>query len=109
VSACMAWHVLHTHTREYTAGGGRVFAGNDEQSARVRGVAEAVGRELGGIGTDVVLLAWLLRHPAQICPIVGSTNVCADARAGVGEPRQIALLHYRWAASRRSPRHARCR
>jgi predicted oxidoreductase len=34
---------------------------------------DALGRELG-VSRTVVALAWLLRHPSRIVPIVGSTN-----------------------------------
>jgi len=35
----------------------------------------AASKQLGGAETDVVALAWLLRHPAKIIPILGTTNL----------------------------------
>lgn len=61
--APMAWSPL---------GGGRLFTGEDEQARRVRETLRTIGDELGGASADQVALAWLLRHPARIVPILGS-------------------------------------
>ncbi len=68
----MAWSPL---------GGGRLVQGgsielNDPhcaKKAKLRETMDHVGRELGCSRT-VVSLAWLLRHPSGIVPLVGSTN-----------------------------------
>ena len=62
----MAWSPL---------AGGRLFDAQDERARRVRAALEGVGRELGGAAVDQVALAWLLRHPAQVLPVLGSGRV----------------------------------
>ena len=62
----MAWSPL---------AGGRLFDAQDERARRVRTALEGVGRELGGAAVDQVALAWLLRHPAQVLPVLGSGRV----------------------------------
>jgi predicted oxidoreductase len=62
----MAWSPL---------GGGRLFDGDDDQARRVRRALKAAGEELGGASLDQVALAWVLRHPANIVPVLGTGNV----------------------------------
>ena len=62
----MAWSPL---------AGGRLFDAHDERARRVRAALEGVGRELGGAAVDQVALAWLLRHPARLLPVLGSGRV----------------------------------
>lgn len=64
--APMAWSPL---------AGGRLFSGNSEQATRVRAELEAVGAEHGGAPTDQVALAWALRHPSNIVPILGTGKI----------------------------------
>lgn len=59
----MAWSPL---------AGGKVFSSNDDKAMRVRQTVEKVASEIGADGIDQVLYAWLLNHPAEIMPIVGS-------------------------------------
>lgn len=51
--------------------GGRIFRAEDERSQRTRAEVQAVGEETGG-ALDQVMLAWMLRHPAQILPVLGT-------------------------------------
>ena len=53
-------------------GGGRLFTGTDSQSVRVREELVRIGNDLGGVGIDAIALAWLLKHPSQVCPIIGT-------------------------------------
>jgi predicted oxidoreductase len=62
----MAWSPL---------GGGRLFSGDEEQAVRVRQALRAVGEELGGASIDQVALAWILRHPARVVPVLGTGNL----------------------------------
>jgi predicted oxidoreductase len=62
----MAWSPL---------AGGRLFDAHDERAGRVRAALERVGQELGGAAVDQVALAWLLRHPARVLPVLGSGRV----------------------------------
>lgn len=65
--APMAWSPL---------GGGRVFKHfEDEQVQRVRLVANSLGKKYGDMGIDQVLLAWLLKHPSNILPVLGTGRI----------------------------------
>ena len=58
-------------------GGGGLFRSEDARAVRLRGALTAVGVELGA-SIDQVALAWLLRHPARIVPVLGT-----------GKPRRV--------------------
>jgi predicted oxidoreductase len=64
--APMAWSPL---------GGGRLFRGRDGRTRQLRLFLQAVGEELGEASVAQVALAWLLRHPADIVPVLGSGRV----------------------------------
>lgn len=53
--------------------GGRLF-GDDAAAARVRPLLEALAAPVQG-RTDLAALAWLLRHPAGIAPVVGTNAI----------------------------------
>ncbi len=59
----MAWSPL---------GGGDIFRENSEKAVRLRHALNLVGNSLGGASPDQVALAWLLHHPAQIVPVLGT-------------------------------------
>jgi predicted oxidoreductase len=59
----MAWSPL---------GGGRLFTDASVQVLRLHEVLSQVGNELGGASPDQVALAWLIRHPSGIVPVIGS-------------------------------------
>jgi len=59
----MAWGPL---------GGGKLFTSDTEQAVRVRQALREVGDMQGGASLDQVALAWILRHPAKIVPILGT-------------------------------------
>lgn len=61
--APMAWSPL---------AGGKIFASMDEKALQLRKTLAKVGGELGTQNIDEVLYAWLLNHPANIMPIIGS-------------------------------------
>jgi len=52
--------------------GGEIFAGQSERAVRVRETLQKVATELGVTSIDTVMYAWLLAHPANMMPIVGS-------------------------------------
>ncbi|MBT5536656.1 aldo/keto reductase, partial [Candidatus Poribacteria bacterium] len=62
---------------------GRLFTSDSEQAVRVRAELAAVGAELGGASTDQVALAWVLRHPSNVVPILG-TGKTERVRAAAG-------------------------
>ena len=53
---------------------GTVFREDTEQTRRLKKVlAELV--EKYGVGSDTILLAWILQHPAQVIPVAGTVNI----------------------------------
>lgn len=62
----MAWAPL---------GGSEFFTSPDDpQVKRLREVLQTIGMEKGGIPEDQLMLAFLLRHPAGIIPVIGTGN-----------------------------------
>ena len=55
--------------------GGRLFQDNSARAGRLRETLESVGEQLGGAAIDQVALAWILRHPARIVPVLGTGRV----------------------------------
>ncbi|MEM1217188.1 MAG: aldo/keto reductase [Bacteroidota bacterium] len=53
---------------------GGVFKNTNEQTRRILACLEEVGKHYGSPGADVLLLAWLLHHPAGIVPVVGTAR-----------------------------------
>jgi predicted oxidoreductase len=76
-------------------GGGRLF-GDDERARRVRSALEQVGRELGGAAVDQVAMAWLLRHPVPVLPVLG-TGRLERIQAAV-TATELALDRQQWFA-----------
>ncbi|MCA0971260.1 aldo/keto reductase family oxidoreductase [Halobacillus litoralis] len=81
----MAWSPL---------AGGQVFHAEDEKAARLRDTLEKVQQETGADGIDQVLYAWLLNHPANIIPIIGSGKTERIDRAIAS--LDIKLNHDQW-------------
>lgn len=53
---------------------GTVFREDTEQTRRLKKVlAELV--EKYGVGSDTILLAWILQHPAKVIPVAGTVNI----------------------------------
>ncbi len=55
-------------------GGGELFTSEDPKPKRVRKTLEQVAAEFDGASIDQIALAWLLRHPANVIPIIGTGN-----------------------------------
>ncbi len=80
----MNFDVLHDGTIDYCQkmrmtpmawspfAGGSLFTSDSEQANRLRETLQTVGEEKGGKSTDQVALAWILTHPANIVPIIGT-------------------------------------
>lgn len=83
--APMAWSPL---------AGGRIFSGDDERSTRVRQTLEKIAGEVGAASIDQVMYAWLLRHPANIMPIVGSGKI--ERVKSAVEALNINLTREQW-------------
>jgi predicted oxidoreductase len=58
----MAWSPL---------AGGALF---NEEGAAVRTVLERIGKGLG-VAADAVAVAWLMRHPSRVIPVMGTNNL----------------------------------
>jgi predicted oxidoreductase len=63
----MAWSPL---------GGGKLYgdAADDAQVLRIRSVSEALGIQYN-CTSDQILIAWLLRHPSGIAPVLGTSKL----------------------------------
>jgi predicted oxidoreductase len=59
----MAWNPL-----------GSVFKNNDEKSVRVLNQAKVLAEKYK-VPVDVILFAWVLKHPANIFPVFGTTDM----------------------------------
>ena len=94
----MAWSPL---------AGGRLFDPDDERAGRVRWALARVGQELGGAGVDQVALAWLLRHPARVLPVLGTGRLervrAAAAAEGLALDRQQWFAIWEASAGREVP------
>jgi predicted oxidoreductase len=62
----MAWSPL---------GGGRLFHEESKWAERIRSEMYAAGKALDGATLDQVALAWILKHPARIAPILGTSRI----------------------------------
>lgn len=62
-------------------GGGDYFSEDSTSVYRLRTAVQEVGQRYGDPGEDVILLAWLLRHPAGPVPVLGTTKTERMERA----------------------------
>ena len=75
-------------------GGGALFRGDSAASKRLLIALRQVGEELGNAGPDQVALAWVLAHPSQPLPVLG-TGKLARWQAAVAA-QQITLSAEQW-------------
>jgi len=87
----MAWSPL---------GGGRLFHEDCEQAKRVRETLSRVGRDLGGASIYQVALAWMLAHPVQFVPVLGTGKASRIAKAV--EALDLPLSREQWFEIRRA-------
>lgn len=87
----MAWSPL---------GGGRLFTGDDEQAKRVQTVLGRIA-DREGSSIDQVALAWILKHPAKVLPIIGTNNIDRIKKSAVSERISMSVeeWHEIWEAS----------
>ena len=88
----MAWSPL---------GGGRLFREESEQADRLRKELDEIGQSLGDASIDQVALAWILRHPARIVPILGTGKIERVRRAAQAGDLALSREQYFriWTAS----------
>lgn len=53
---------------------GNVLNGQCEKAVRLKKVVDVLAEKYG-VSVDVFLLAWILKHPAQILPVFGTTDI----------------------------------
>lgn len=80
----MAWSPL---------GGGSLFDGDSEKEKALRTVLGEIGAEYNA-AIDQVALAWLLRHPSGIIPVLGTGNL--DRIRGAAGAMEIELSRDEW-------------
>ena len=68
----MAWSPL---------GGGRLFRDDSERAERLRQTLTRIGRDVGGASIDQVAIAWILKHPAEFVPVLGTGNLARITKA----------------------------
>jgi predicted oxidoreductase len=56
-------------------GGGRLFHEETRWAEHIRSEMYAAGKALGGVPLDRVALAWILKHPARMVPILGTGKI----------------------------------
>ena len=82
--APMAWSPL--------AGGGLFDAGN-HAGARLMPRLQELASE-NDVGVDAIAFAWLLAHPAGICPVIGTNNINRVAR--ISECLNVSIDRETW-------------
>jgi predicted oxidoreductase len=82
--APMAWSPL---------GGGKLLTSDSPKALRLRAALQAIA-EPNQASIDQVALAWLLAHPAQILPILGTGNLKRLQSAAAAE--QLKLTREQW-------------
>ena len=53
---------------------GGIFSRDDETANRTYDMLEEIGEHYDNPGIDVMMIAWLLRHPAGILPVLGTAR-----------------------------------
>ena len=75
-------------------GGGELFAGETERTRRIVHALEGVGIELGEASVDQVALAWLLRYPGGIVPILGTHRL--ERLDAAAQAEFLSLTREQW-------------
>jgi predicted oxidoreductase len=75
-------------------GGGRLFHEDSDQARRLRETLGKIGKHLGGASMDQVALAWMLMHPAEFVPVLGTGRLSRITRAV--EALDLSLSRDQW-------------
>jgi predicted oxidoreductase len=54
--------------------GGELFTGDSHRVQALRKIMLGIADELGNVSLDQLALAWILRHPANALPVIGTLN-----------------------------------
>lgn len=68
--------------------GGRIFTGQDESARRLRATLETLAAQ-HGIHVTTLVIAWVLRHPSQPLPILGSRRIEVAQQAMAALPLRL--------------------
>lgn len=74
--------------------GGEIFTGQNERAVRLRETLQKIANELHVESIDIVMYAWLLAHPANMMPIVGSGKL--DRVKTAVEATKLTLDRQQW-------------
>jgi predicted oxidoreductase len=83
----MAWSPL---------GGGSLFRSDDATAQRVRHTLTQIGQAHGVADVETVALAWLLAHPANVLPVLGTSKLDRLQKAAAAE--SLILDRQEWFA-----------
>ena len=75
-------------------GGGRLFTEDSQQAFRLRETLKKIGENLNGASIDQVALAWILAHPVNFVPVLGTGRFNRIVRAV--EAEKIKLTREQW-------------
>ncbi|MBB6464357.1 putative oxidoreductase [Aminobacter lissarensis] len=77
-------------------GGGSLFTGEGVREQKVRVALRDVAAETGVGDVSTVAIAWLLRHPARLVPVLGTMK--PERLAGLVKALDVALDRQQWFA-----------
>lgn len=83
--APMAWSPL---------GGGSLFQADSPQAERLQAALQTVGEQMDHATIDQIALAWILRHPANVIPVLGTGKPDRIRTAAAAE--QLHLSREQW-------------
>ncbi|WP_087024383.1 aldo/keto reductase [Thaumasiovibrio subtropicus] len=74
--------------------GGAIFAKETAQTQRLYDTLATIGEELGGVGIDQVIFAWILKMPVNPLPILGTSNI--ERVKDAVNALSLTLTHEQW-------------
>ncbi len=75
-------------------GAGKITLGTeDEQCRRIVSMANILGEKYG-VTFDQILLSWLMKHPAKISPVIGTTKL--DRIKSAFDAQQVEITNEEW-------------
>lgn len=77
-------------------GGGSLFTGEGVQEVRLRAALRDIASQLDNTDISAIAIAWLLRHPASLIPVLGSLKI--DRLKTMATALDIELNRQQWFA-----------